>query len=231
LTDQLEKQQDIPRRRRRVYVPMEQFERGLEATQELLEAETLRLLVGSDLRRFQFELREPDAAETLTRHSLTLAEMKALFVDLEDILIAASKDIAVERFARSRADASRFPDGEVEDPQNATKKYLSAQKVFSFSAIRSRVWLKSSAKIDLASRFDWEVGRKYADAERPRPDSGPVVFGTLRVAAEPGGLRLPFTAPKELSLLLDAEDVAYMIDTLRRLQAAMAAADTDESDE
>lgn len=214
-----------------LYVGKAQFDRGLTAIRELIEARALWLLVGPPQRRLQFEMIGSEAEEALSRHGLTADDIRAVLLDLEDVLSAAVSGVSVEVFSQRRADPERFSDGETEPVDVAREKFDAAQRVLPIDQLRRRVWVKSTSKIDVPSRLDWEVVSKHVDAERPTHDASPVAYATLRIAAEPPEIRLSALGEgKEVTMVVDAEDVAYMIGALGRLQTSLARVDREEGD-
>jgi hypothetical protein len=212
-----------------VYVDLGLFERAVGAISELMAGQYLRLLIGSTLRRFQFALREDEAGDVLGRFSIDVTDLRAVLVDLEDVLVAVTSGVGAEMFVAKRSDPDRFDDGETEDPGVAAAKYELATESFDVEHLRRRVWLKRTSKSEVPGRFDWEVATKMADAENALPDGDRVVMGKLRVASEPAEFRLPYIgAEQEITVTVDVEDVEYMIDSLNRLKEAMYQADKEE---
>ena len=205
-----------------IYVPWDWFERGVAALKAMKEANAVRLLVGGARRRLQFELKGRETEEIIEEHSLATWQLRRVLVDLEDILYAAAIDVSASDFARARSDPDRFVDHETEDLHTATRKYEAAIALFDPHDLGRRITLKEAAKTHIPSAFTWEVVRKQADDDESRTNEWPTVAAVLRIASEApdsSGLMQPGS---EVVMTLDAEDVAYMIDSLRRLQEALA---------
>jgi hypothetical protein len=208
-----------------LYTPPELFKRGISAIAELVRTGTLRLLVGAGYRRFQFELHEREADDVLQRHHMSLSDLRRVLVDIDDVLAATAAGTSAERFAAARSDPERFEDGEVESPAIARSKYAAVTQVFDVGHLQRRVWLKSSVKIDLPSRIDWEILTKHSDADLGEPpDKLPVVYAALRIASEPADSP-PFVGGNQVTMAVDAEDVDFLLDALTRLRQALKEAD------
>jgi hypothetical protein len=212
-----------------MYVELALFERGLQAIAALRERAALRVLIGGSVRRFQFNVKDDQAHEVLERHGLDDESFRRVLVDLEDVLLPAVTGVDVEHFASRRADPNRFPDGEVEERETAEAKYKLVEEVFDIQALARRVWAKSTSKNELPGRFDWEVSRRLADAELEGPDGEPALIATLRISAEPVDLTWPILPrATEITMTVDVEDVAFMIESLTRLEEALDGADNGE---
>jgi hypothetical protein len=210
-----------------VYVDLPLFQRGVRTILALIEARSLRLLVGGSVRRFQFELHEDSAEEALSSHEISRLDLGRVFFDLEDVLVANTSGADREHFIRRRSDSKRFPDGEAEDPSVAGAKFDLVSRSFDIDGLARRVWIKSSAKTNVSRRFDWEVLIKCADSQAERPVGGKMVTATLRVASEPPDLDVPIRLThQEVVMTVDTEDIDYMIDSLKRLKEAIEQADT-----
>ncbi len=213
-----------------LYVDPDLFMRGLDATRELLAAGTLRLLVGTAVRQFQFELTEEGSEELLTKCGLSLDDLRRVFFDIEDVLLAATRNVDVDRFARVRSDPERWEDRETEEAAVAIRKFNAVHDVFDVQELVRRIWLKANAKTAVPKRIDWEVAQKLGDEDTrpPGEDGRPVVFGVLRIGSEPADFRNPFREGTEIVVTVDEEDVAYMRDALNRLHRAMRNAHNGE---
>jgi hypothetical protein len=206
----------------RLYVPFQLFERALVTIQKLRDAGGLRLLVGPPTRRLQFELRDDqEAPALLERHGLSRAELRDVLFDLEDVLVAMASDVPPERFAAVRANPNRFTDQEVEEESVALEKFRLASEAFDASELQRRFWIKDTAKAQVPSRFGWEVGIKRGDDEGEAPGGGGAVLGRLRIATESPDSPIASSGGNDISFVVDNEDVAYIIDSLLRLQRAM----------
>ncbi len=215
-----------------MYLGRDAFGRGLGAIAALRDAGALRLLVlGTFVGRspIQFELHEThDATSSVfQQHESDIDEMRRVIADVSDVLRAVVGQVAVERFVEVRTDPERWEDHETEDAETSRWKYEQVSTSFDIDTLRRRLWAKRAAKVDLPGRFDWEVSLTVGDATGAPPGGKPVPIGTLRVQTEPSQpALLSGITGTEAILAVDAEDAAYMIDSLQRLLEALEEAET-----
>jgi hypothetical protein len=204
----------------RFYVAEKLFRGGLSVLRQLQESNELRILMavrGS----LQFEIREDRAsvAQTLERADLTLVELRRVVLDVSDCLSAAIAGYSANEFASVRGNASRFEDGEIEDPALATHKFQLATEQFDIEDLRRRAWIKETSPVRIARRLQWDVISKHATAAGLPPGNTPVRFGALRLVLDSalGVAR----GQEEFVITVDREDIGFMMDSLQQLLRAL----------
>jgi hypothetical protein len=209
-----------------VAAEQQEFERGLRAIERLRTSSALRLLVGSRFRGrlIQFEVLKHHAEvdRLLAESELDLSTFEEAAAEIAEVLAAVVSD--EEDFYLEGSRAARRGD-QPEDRDELERKLQAVRSAFEADLpdLRRRVWLKDTATASLPGVFEWEVVTKVADHAVPRPDGQPVGFALLKMTGEPSEFVL-FSGAEgggEVRLVVDREDVAFMMDSLRRLQLAM----------
>jgi hypothetical protein len=107
------------------------------------------------------------------------------------------------------------------------------RETFDLEELRQRSWIKANAKSDVLLESGWDVSLKIVDEAQLPPNDKPVVTGLL--ALKGSRVQSPFAIfgaeSTELLLTTDRADIKAMMQTLRRLDEALVAAENgDQSD-
>lgn len=206
---------------------MAKLEQAVGAIKDLRTAGAVRILVNPSWRRtrVQFEVVEAheDLELVLERRGLSREELKEAAPDVAEALAAAVAGIDAEAFAAQRAGSEAHP-GVVDD--SAADTLAMARDSFSddLPKLKARLWVKTSAKNHVPSEFEWETATKHVDSETTPPNARPATFATLKISST--SLEPPFISgnpSRDVIMVVDEEDVAYMLDSLTRLKVAMQA--------
>lgn len=146
--------------------------------------------------------------------------MKDVADEVAAILTAIVSGVSAKDFARQTTrDAKEFP--------ILTERYALVAEQFPLAPLRRRAWLKRTTKNQVARFFDWEVAVKTHDSTLSDPTEGfaPLAFGTIRLTTESS---VEVLADRETAITVDEEDVAYLLESLQRLQACMRSSDPNQ---
>lgn len=172
---------------------------------------------------FDINFRDEAVAAAVEEVGLSRGEYRQAIEDIEQVIAALVQGTALER-----------GDDEQEDLAAVEEKKKCVQGLFDIQDLQKRAWIKETSKSDVLLDASWEVSLKQSD-ETKRPPNGeaiPVGLLALRGAA----LRNPFSIltgvdNTELLLTTDRSDLKALMETIRRLDEALAQLDVTEGSE
>jgi hypothetical protein len=123
-------------------------------------------------------------------------------------------------------------DEDADDSEVVEAKKKCVQENFDVEELRKRAWVKETSKSDVLFETGWEVSIKQSDETKMPPSEVPVPIGQLLLKS--AGLRNPFAMftgadTTEMILTTDRSDLKAMMETIRRLDRALAAAEADDT--
>lgn len=207
-----------------MYATLEEFEAGVVALLELVrDRDAVVLVNGAPFGppiRFEFDPGADDVALFRAKRAPT-----QLLFDITEVASAILVGETAEGFVEFRSNPPR--DDDVDDGQDSSRdpepaeiasaKYELVASRFPIADLQRRLWTKTTAKHKLFGSATWEVVRKYSENETGAPFEGGTTFGTLKLFAHDPD-RFYSEEPPRFSLMVDEEDVTYLIEVLEQFR-------------
>jgi hypothetical protein len=167
---------------------------------------------------FDIHFRDKAVVAALDESGLSRKEFRDIVEEAEEVLASLIQGSPLSR-----------GEDEGEDEQLTEEKMKSLRASFDIEELNKRSWIKANAKSDVLLSSGWDVSLKLVDEAQLPPDDKPVVTGLLTIKGS--RVQSPFAIfgveSTELLLTTDRADVKAMMQTLRRLDEALAAAEQD----
>jgi len=206
-----------------LYSDLDRFLRAVQAIAALYERGIIRILIQPSGRALfvQVELRteRPDYEEQIASVGLTPGEVEEVAPDIADVLGGILADYDADEFGQLRADRSSAD----EDPEVSAQKHRATEAAFDLEPLRARTRLKQASNLPITAGISWEIAVKHADDEGllQAPDSQ-VPYAILKLTTDRVDQQgWPQLARASTVMLLDADDVAFLVDSLTRLRDAL----------
>lgn len=212
------------------YAEPETFHSVLRHMPELRSSGSLHLLVVGGQLSFSIEDDDPEPLfGVLNEVGVSLSELRAVLLDLGDILQSLLLDAPDEAFVAVRGNPDRFGNGSMEESDVALAKRRSTERRFDLDLLRERLWLRRRASTPFLSFADWEILVPTGGSGAAPPRTTPPRYAVLKLATEkvsplPSGYEPPNDLPDSWFVSLTAEEIDYLSAVLSRLRSNMTQA-------
>lgn len=208
-----------------MYAAEDLYSRGLAVLSQLHRAGKVRLIVGT--RSVQFELTDPGV---LADYDIDSDDLREVSDDVADVLLAAISRVSAEVFSERRSsERKEYPDVVPESGEVARRKFDAATDAFDVDALRARRWLKRTSSVDVPHALDWEISEKHRASSGQDPEAS-LVTGVVNFVTEQSR---HFYLPEfnKVTVLLDREDLDFLIDRLITMRNAWDAVEASKATE
>lgn len=204
---------------------LENFKKVVLLLKELTESGPVALRVIRPFTPFAVDFdvhfRDDAVASAVNESGLSRKEFRDAIEDAEEVLASALQ----------ASPLNRAGDDGGEDEKITEQKVGYVREHFDIEDLRKRSWIKANTKSDVLLESGWDVSLKVIDEAQQPPGSKPVPVGLLALkgsrAQNPVALIME-TDATELLLTTDRSDIKAMMQTLRRLDEALASAERSD---